>query len=71
MVACRLRRRLKLQSRCGERLLALMRETGADDDGWAPAPLVRRNSPAGKTFQMTPELYAVVRQIHADLDRRA
>jgi len=47
-----------------------MRETGVDDDGWAPVPLPRSKSPADKPFEMTPELYAVVRQIQADLDRR-
>lgn len=48
-----------------------MRETGGDDDGWAPAPLMRPKSPADKPFEMTRELHAVVRQIQADLDQRA
>jgi len=47
-----------------------MRETGVDDDGWAPTPLVRPKSPADKPFEMTPELYATVRRIQADLGRR-
>ncbi len=48
-----------------------MRETGVDDDDWAPAPLVLPRSPGDKAFEMTPELYALVRQIQADLDGRA
>jgi len=48
-----------------------MRETGVDDDGWSPAPLERPWTPERKPREMTPELYALCRQIQADIDRKA
>jgi len=47
-----------------------MRETGVDDDGWSPTPLVRPRTPESKPREMTPELYAVCRQIQEQLDTR-
>jgi len=47
-----------------------VRETGVDDDGWSPAPLVRPKTPGKRPFEMTPELYATVNRIQAALDRR-
>lgn len=47
-----------------------MRETGVDDDGWSPAPLVLPWTPEGKPREMTPEVYALCRQIQAELDAR-
>lgn len=48
-----------------------MRETGVDDDDWSPAALILPKSPDRKPFEMTPDLYAVIRQIQADVDRKA
>ena len=48
-----------------------MREPGVDDDGWAPAPLIRPRTPERPPFVMTPELYATCRRIQAELDRKA
>ena len=47
-----------------------MREIGVDDDGWSPASLVRTWTPERQPLAMTAELYATVRQIQADVDRR-
>ena len=48
-----------------------MREIGVDDDGWAPAPRDVPKTPTGQPFEMTAELYATVRTIQEDLDRKA
>lgn len=48
-----------------------MRETGVDDDGWSPPPLVRPWTPERKAAPMTAETYAAVQQIQAALDARA
>ena len=47
-----------------------MRETGVDDDGWEPAPLVRPTSPERRQYELTPEVLAICRQIQASLGRR-
>jgi len=47
-----------------------MRQTGVDDDGWSPAPLVRPQTPERKPRAMSAGLYAVCQQIQADLDAR-
>jgi len=71
MAACRYGGVRSCKANAANGCVHWMRETGVDDDGWAPAPLVRPKSAAGKPFEMTPELYAVIRQIQADLDSRA
>jgi len=70
LAACRQGGVASCQANAANGCVHWMRETGVDDDGWRPAPLVRPKSPADKPFEMTPELYAVIRQIQADLDRR-
>jgi hypothetical protein len=43
-----------------------------DDDAWSPAPLVRPKSPERRDQgAVAPELYTVIRQIQADVDRKA
>jgi len=70
MAACRQGGVASCQANAVNGCVHWMRETGVDDDGWAPTPLARPKSPADRSFEMTPKLYAVVRLIQADLDRR-
>jgi len=48
-----------------------MREIGVDDDGRAPAPRDLPKTPTRRPFEMTAELYATVRTIQAEVDRKA
>jgi hypothetical protein len=41
------------------------REPGVDDDGWAPAPIVRPMSPTGIPAEVDAELDKVIHQIQA------
>jgi hypothetical protein len=70
MAACRQGGVASCKANAANGCVHWMRETGVDDDGWAPTPLMHPRSPADKPFEMTPELHAVVGQIQADLDRR-
>jgi len=47
-----------------------VRETGVDDDGWTPPPMVRPKRPDARPFKMSGELYSTVSKIQADLDAR-
>jgi hypothetical protein len=46
-----------------------MRETGVDDDDWAPKPVARPKSPTGKPVFEDVDLYAVVNRVQAQVDR--
>lgn len=45
-----------------------MRETGVDDDGWAPVAIVRPKSPTGKPLLEDVELHGVVSRVQAQVD---
>jgi hypothetical protein len=71
MADCRRGGRKSCHPDAGKGCVHWMRETGVDDDGWSPEPLVRPWTPEHKPGPMTAETYVAVRQIQSDLDRRA
>jgi hypothetical protein len=46
-----------------------MRETGVDDDAWAPVAIVRPRSPTGKPMMSGDDLFRVVNQVQSQVDR--
>ena len=68
MARCRRQKDSACVANAGNGCVHWIREMGVDDEGWAPGPLMLPKSPGDKPFEMTPELYAVVRRIQAHLD---